>query len=262
MLYLTKRRRNMLKKEKIIEHLREIGINPPKIVFYEKTDSTNTRAKEYAEATDSCETVVFIANSQTAGRGRRGRSFVSNEGAGIYISILTYPTEDGFDATRTTAEAAVALARAIEELCDCDVKIKWVNDLFLGGKKLAGILTEGKVLSDGKIAYSVVGMGINVYKSAISDEISTIATSIESEINYAPDRSSLASIIIKEFLNRGDCYAEYKARSVVIGREVTVVKLNESYPARVVDINPDYSLLINRDGVEERLFTGEISLRI
>ena len=252
----------MLKKEKIIEHLREIGINPPKIVFYEKTDSTNTRAKEYAEATDSRETVVFIANSQTAGRGRRGRGFVSNEGAGIYISILTYPTEDGFDATRTTAEAAVALARAVEALCQCDVRIKWVNDLFLGGKKLAGILTEGKVAENGKIAYSVVGMGINVYKNAISDEISTIATSIEGEINYAPDRSRLAAMIIKEFLDRGDCYAEYKARSFVIGREVTVVKLNESYPARVIDINPDYSLLIDHDGAEERLFTGEISLRL
>ena len=252
----------MLNREKIIEELKKIGINPPKIVFYEKTDSTNTRAKEYAEATDSRETVVFIANSQTAGRGRRGRSFVSKEGAGIYISILTYPTEDGFDATRTTAEAAVALARAIEALCPCDVKIKWVNDLFLGGKKLAGILTEGKVLDNGKIAYSVVGMGINIYKNAISGEISAIATSIESEINHAPDRSSLAAMIIKEFLDRGDCYDEYKARSVVIGREVTVVKLNESYSARVIDINPDYSLLIDHDGAEERLFTGEISLRI
>lgn len=252
----------MLKKEKIIEELVKIGINPPEIVFYEKTDSTNTRAKEYAEATDSRETVVFIANSQTAGRGRCGRSFVSKEGAGIYISILTYPTEDGFDATKTTAEAAVAIARAVEALCDCDVKIKWVNDLFLGGKKLAGILTEGKVTENGKIAHSVVGMGINIYKNAISDDISTIATSIESEINYAPDRSSLAAMIIKEFLNRGDCYDEYKARSVVIGREVTVVKLNESYSARVIDINPDYSLLIDREGAEERLFTGEISLRI
>ena len=252
----------MLNKEKIIEELVKIGINPPKILFYEKTDSTNTRAKEYAEANDSRETVVFIANSQTAGRGRRGRSFVSKEGAGIYISILTYPTEDGFDATRTTAEAAVALARAVEALCPCNVKIKWVNDLFLGGKKLAGILTEGKVSDNGKIAYSVVGMGINVYKNAISDEISTIATSIESETNHAPDRSSLAAMIIKEFLDRGDCYAEYKARSFVIGREVTVVKLNESYSARVIDINPDYSLLIDHDGAEERLFTGEISLRL
>ena len=252
----------MLNREKIIDELVKIGINPPKIVFYDEIDSTNTRAKEYAEVTDSRETVVFIANSQTAGRGRRGRSFVSNEGAGIYISILTYPTEDGFDATMTTAESAVALARAVEALCPCDVKIKWVNDLFLGGKKLAGILTEGKVLENGKIAYSVVGMGINVYKNAISGEISTIATSIESELNYAPDRSCLAAVIIKEFLNRGDCHNEYKARSVVIGRDVTVVKLNESYPARVIDINPDYSLLIEHDGVEERLFTGEISIRI
>ena len=105
-------------------------------------------------------------------------------------------------------------------------------------------------------------MGINIYKNAISDEISTIATSIEGELNYAPDRSCLAAMIIKEFLTRGDCYEEYKARSQIIGRDVTVVKLAESYFARVIDINPDYSLLIDRDGVEERLFTGEISIRI
>ena len=253
----------MLKKEKIVEYLREIGINPPKIVFYDEIDSTNTRAKEYAEAADSRETVVFIANSQTAGRGRRGRSFVSNEGAGIYISILTYPTEDGFDATKTTAEAAVSLCRAVESLCPCEVKIKWVNDLFLGGKKLAGILTEGKVLSDGKIAYSVVGMGINVYKNAISSEIFGIATSLESELILPPDPSILAAKMISEFLcTADDCYNEYKARSFVIGKKVKVIKLTESYEATVIDIAPDFSLIIDRDGKAERLFTGEISLKI
>ena len=252
----------MLKYEKIIEELNKIGIRPPKIIYYDETDSTNTRAKEYAESEAGRESVVFIANSQTAGRGRRGRSFVSNKDAGIYLSILTYPTERGFDVTKITAEASVALCRAIEALTDCEIKIKWVNDLYLGGKKIAGILTEGKIENDGKIAYSVVGMGINVYKKAISDEMSGIATSLESELNDAPDRSKLVAMIIKEFFSTDDCYEEYKSRSVVIGQNVTVIKPTESYTAKVLDINPDYSLELDVDGKAEKLFTGEVSVKL
>ena len=84
----------MLSEKRITEELKKLGVEPPKIIFYELTDSTNTRAKEYAkENPDNKEPVVFIANAQSAGRGRRGRSFVSNEGAGIYMSILTYGPE-------------------------------------------------------------------------------------------------------------------------------------------------------------------------
>ena len=254
----------MLSKEKIEEMFKKSGYVLPKIVFYEQTDSTNTRAKEYArENPDSRETVVFIANSQTAGRGRRGRSFVSKAGAGIYISILTYPDSTGFDATAETARAAVVLARAIESMCKCEIKIKWVNDLYLNSRKLAGILTEGEVNSDGKIAYQVVGMGINVYKNAISDEISDIATSLESKLNSAPDRSVLAARIIENYLCRdNDFYSEYKARSFIIGKKVTVMKLSESYEATVLDINPDFSLKIQTDRGTENLFTGEVSLKV
>ena len=253
----------MLTKSKIEEELKKIGIEPPKILFYEEIDSTNTRAKEYAKEHKNSDTVVFIADSQTAGRGRRGRSFVSNKGAGIYISILTYPDEAGFDATSATAKASVSLSRAVEAVSNCDVKIKWVNDLYLGGKKLAGILTEGEMEKDGKIAYQVVGMGINVYKNAISEEIKDIATSIEGETGIGIDRSKLAAAIIKYHLNyTGDFYNEYKSRSFIIGKRVTVMKLTESYEAKVVDIDSDFSLIIERDGKQERLFSGEISLKI
>jgi BirA family biotin operon repressor/biotin-[acetyl-CoA-carboxylase] ligase len=254
----------MLKEEKIIEELKKLGVNPPKIIYYELTDSTNTRAKEYAkENPDNKEPVVFIANAQSAGRGRRGRSFISNEGAGIYMSILSYPDKKGADATTVTAKTAVAMTKAVESLCDCDIQIKWVNDLYLGGKKLAGILVEGEMNNEGEIAHQVVGMGINVYKNAISDEICDIATTLESELNSAPDRSVLAARMIKEFLFAdNNYYAEYKARSFVIGKEVTVIKLAESYKAKVIDINPDFSLLIEHNGITERLFTGEISLKV
>lgn len=253
----------MLTKSKIEEELNNIGIKPPKIIFYDEIDSTNTRAKEYGKEHKNGDTVVFIADSQTAGRGRRGRSFVSNKGAGIYISILTYPKDQGFDATSATAKAAVSLARAVEGVSDCDVKIKWVNDLYLGGKKLAGILTEGEMDESGKIAYQVVGMGINVYKNAISEEIKDIATSIEHERNVAPNRSLLAANIIKEFLcNDKDYYAEFKSRSLIIGKNVKVIKLSENYDAKVIDINPDFSLSIESNGNTEKLFTGEISIKI
>ncbi|MBR5144086.1 MAG: biotin--[Clostridia bacterium] len=253
----------MLSKEKIIDELNKLGVPPIEIHFYECADSTNTRAKEWAKYSAEKKPAVFIANEQTAGRGRRGRSFVSEKGAGIYISILTYPEESGADATATTARAAVTLAKATESLSDCDIKIKWVNDLYLGGKKLAGILTEGEMDKDGKVAYQVVGMGINVYKNAISDEISDIATSIEGVTGRGVDRSKLAAAIIKYHLYyNGDFYTEYKSRSFIIGKKVTVMKLSESYEAKVVDIDSDFSLIIERDGKQERLFTGEISLKI
>lgn len=255
----------MLTKIKIEQELKAVGIMPPKIIFYDVTDSTNTRAKEYARNNPGCkDTVVFIANEQTAGRGRMGRSFVSRGGAGIYISILTYPDEAASDTTKATARAAVLLARATEAVCSCSIGIKWVNDLYLDGKKLAGILTEGEVDESGKIAYQIIGMGINIYKNAISDEISDIATSLEHHINRVPDRSKLLAMIIKEMLHTSDdCYAEYCERSVIIGKSVRVMKLSEEYGAIVEEINPDFSLTVKRDnGEAERLFTGEIRIKI
>lgn len=250
-------------KEKIEQALADIGNLPIKVVFYDTTDSTNTRAKEYAKTAADRETVIFVANHQSAGRGRLGRSFVSKEGAGIYLSILTYPDKSGADATAVTARAAVALARAVDSLAGTKTQIKWVNDIFLGGKKLAGILTEAEMLENGKIGYLVVGMGINVYKNAISEEISDIATSIESEINTAIDRSKLTAEIIRQYFVEDSNYLdEYRARSLVIGKRVTVIKPTEQYEATVVGINDDFSLQIQRDGKEERLFTGEISIRI
>ncbi len=254
----------MLTKAKTEENLKMLGVDIP-VVFYDLTDSTNTRAKEFAKSRDDGERspVLFVANGQTAGRGRMGRCFVSNEGSGIYMSLLLYPEGKGYDTTRATAEAAVALARAVESLSGAHPKIKWVNDLYLGNKKLAGILCEGELLQSGEIGYLVVGMGINIYKNSISEEISTIATSIEAETNSAPDRSDLTAMIAKELLNtNGDVYSEYKSRSLVIGRSVTVIGANESYTAKAIDIGEDYSLIVERDGKTERLFTGEVSLKI
>ena len=253
----------MLTKAKIEENLKALGTSLP-VVFFDETDSTNTRAKEFAKSRDAGEKspVLFVASSQTGGRGRMGRRFVSS-GGGIYMSLLTYPDSCGYDTTRATAEAAVAIACAIESLCEAKPQIKWVNDIYLGDKKLAGILCEGELDQEGNFAYLIIGMGINVYKNAISDEISDIATSLESESNAVPDSSFLVAKIIENILtsNTSD-FEEYKKRSMVIGKTVRVIKHDVQYEAMVKDLNSDYSLEIEHDGQTERLFTGEVSLKI
>ena len=253
----------MLTRENIEKSLRELGLDIP-LVFYELTDSTNAQAKEFAKSRPESERtpVLFVAGKQTAGRGRLGRSFVS-DGGGIYMSLLIYPDECGFDATRATAKAAVSVCRAVDALADVKTEIKWVNDVYLSGKKLSGILCEGEVDQSGKIAYLVVGMGINVYKNAISEEISNIATSIEHESKTVPSSSKLTAEIVREMLYfNGSLFDEYKSRSMVIGKSVRVIKPTEQYEATVLDLNEDFSLSLERGDKTERLFTGEVSLKI
>ena len=258
----------MLNEKLLTEALGELGDRAPRIFLYEKTDSTNTRAREYArEHPENKSPVIFIAESQSAGRGRRGRSFVSEGGVGIYMSLLLYPEKRGADATKITAEAAVALADAIKELSSLCPRIKWVNDIYAGGKKLAGILTEAVMSSDGEISCLVLGMGINVYKTAYPEEISSIATSIEEECNERISRELLVFKAVKNLLSDGidesEILRKYRESSLLIGEEIAVLPLSgEPYFARALEILDDYSLSVEReDGKKERLFTGEVSIK-
>lgn len=255
--------------EKIRGYLRERGACVPDIFFYESTDSTNQRAREYArDNPEKRECTVFIADSQTAGRGRRGRKFFSEGGAGIYISFLLYPKERGALATKITALAAVAAARAIERTTGLCAGIKWVNDLYINGKKLAGILAECEMSQSGEISHLVLGMGINVYKTELPSEIRDIATSIE-EAGVRTEREKLTAELISTLteslleLDSPEIHKEYKERLVVLGREIKVLKGGESYSARALDVTEDYSLLVElENGTRETLLSGEISTKI
>lgn len=241
----------------------------PKIIYYPETDSTNTRAKLYAkEHTEQREPVIFIADSQTAGRGRLGRSFHSATEAGIYISFLLYPDCVGSLVTKFTPFAAVKLSECVEELTSIMPQIKWVNDLYACGKKLAGILVEGEMNSEGKITYLACGLGINVYKTALPDEISSIAISIEEASGEIISREELVALLINKILSSfkdfdsDDLFSGYKKRLNTLSKEVNVIKPGTSYPATVKALNSDYSLTITLpDGSEEILFTGEVSVR-
>jgi BirA family biotin operon repressor/biotin-[acetyl-CoA-carboxylase] ligase len=242
------------------------GFSEASVFLYEETGSTNDEAKRYAKegATDDA---IFIAVRQTGGRGRLGRSFSSDEG-GLYISYLFHPELMANDAILMTVYAAVALCEVIEEMTPIKPKIKWVNDVFAGGKKLAGILTEGQVLSDGGLGYAIVGIGVNVWKREFSEDLAAIATDIETECGV---RISIADLALKlsekmlrfERAERCGYMDKYRAYSLVIGKRLTVVTADGSYEAEAISIDDSGALTVkDGEGRFIRLFTGEVSVRL
>lgn len=240
------------------------------IIVYKTIDSTNTQAKLSAE-NGQYKDAVFIASEQTAGRGRLGRSFISEGGKGLYLSILLGgPFAPDFAVSLTTYMAVIA-ARCIERLTGSNPKIKWVNDIYLGGKKLAGILTEGKADESGEaLSYAVVGIGINLLKQEFDPEVKRIATTVEDECGKKVDVNTLAAMIVKEFFENlplllagsKEIAAEYKSRSFLIGERVTVIKPTETYEALVTDITDKCELVLKLDdGSHKILSTGEVSVR-
>ena len=231
-------------------------------------DSTNTRAKALA-ATGAPHGYLVIAESQSGGKGRMGRSFFSPEHSGVYITYVLRPKMLAERAVMITSLAAVAVARAIEALADVDVKIKWVNDLYINGRKVCGILCEASIdFESGGLEYAVLGIGINVTKMAFPEELKDIATSIENECSAPVSRSRLIAEISNQLealwdqLQTGEFMAESRARSNVIGRDVLVIRGDERFMARALDIDEAGRLVIRARDTVSRVGSGEISLKL
>ena len=231
-------------------------------------DSTNNRAKALAAAGAPHGTAV-IADSQTGGRGRLGRSFFSPEHAGIYLTVILRPDCAPERANLLTSLAAVATARAVEEVSGADVKIKWVNDLYLNDKKICGILTEAGLGAEaGRLEYAVVGIGVNTGRMVFPPELREIATSVGNETGKEPDRNRLIAEILNELdalygdLETGAFLAESRRRSNVIGRTVTVIEGGKQYPAKALDIDSQGRLVIETEEGRTCLNFGEVSLKL
>ncbi len=248
----------------------KFGCQTENLYFYEETDSTNNRAREFAENSDiDAKTAVFIAKSQSAGRGRRGRRFISAGGTGLYMSILI-PAPSITDTL--TAYIAVKCAEAIESLTGAEVGIKWVNDLYLGEKKLAGILTEGIVSADtGKIKYAIIGIGINTFKTNFPIELKSIATDIESETGKKISQNTLAAMIFRSVtediyeLGTKNLVEKYRSRSILKKEDVLTVHptgSGEAYTASFVRIGDNAQLeVMDENGKSISLSSGEVSIR-
>lgn len=249
-------------KEQLGELSEELSIN-----IYKTIGSTNTEAKLAAES-GLTKNAIFAASEQTAGRGRLGRSFSSNKNKGLYLTILL-PNELPVDfATSLTTYMAVIATRAIGSLTSIDPKIKWVNDIYAGGKKLAGILTEGKAKSVGTLSYAAVGIGINVARQEFPEDVKAIATTVEDECGEVIDLNKLTAVIVKDFFDNlslvgtRELADEYRSRSFLIGEKVNVIKPTTTYEATVKDITDRCELLLELpDGTLEILSTGEVSVR-
>ena len=234
-----------------------------KIIRYDLTDSTNERAREYARVGGEMP-ALFIARGQTGGRGRRGRSFDSELGAGLYMTYLYRP--DTNDVALITIRAAVALARAIEKTSGLSAKIKWVNDLTVSGRKLSGILAEGDFDPDGRLAFCALGVGVNLLERAFPEELSGIVTTLERETGERVDPEELALAFTRELcgaLSADEAIKEYRLRSSVIGERVTVKRIaGEEFSADVLDVTDTGALLVRReDGATEELISAEVSIR-
>ncbi|NLY47624.1 MAG: biotin--[acetyl-CoA-carboxylase] ligase [Clostridiales bacterium] len=231
--------------------------------------STNTIAKEMAVAGAPAGTVI-IASEQTEGRGRMGRSFYSPASTGLYLTIILRPRLSLEDSMLITTTAAVAAANAIEKVSGKNVQIKWVNDLFVDGKKVCGILTEASLnVETGGLEYAVVGIGINITTSDFPDDIRSIAGSILSE---KPSDKPVTSVLAAEVLNNlseamdgitGRHYLEeYRKRSFLIGEDILVLRGNEPVCAKAIDIDDRARLVVEYpDGKKEALSSGEVSIR-
>ena len=237
-----------------------------RIFRYKVTDSTNTRAREYAESAEAYLPAVFVAEGQSAGRGRMGRSFDSEPGAGLYITFLFKPDGE-LTPQRITADAAVKVCRAIEKLAPVSLGIKWVNDVFIHGKKLAGILSEAKFESGEPLPkYVACGIGINLKTRVFPDALEKIATTLEDASGISVSPEELTPVLIEEFFTvqpPTELLSEYRKRSLVIGKRVTVIEHSgASYPADVIGIADSAGLLVSHNGTVREIFSGEISIKL
>ena len=231
------------------------------VIRLAQTDSTNEQAKKLLKAGAAHGTVV-VADTQTAGKGQKGRAFFSPPKSGLYASIVLRDLAPD-EAAKLTAVVAVAAARAIESVADVKVSIKWVNDLLIDGKKVAGILTEGQCTAEGTVD-AVVGIGINVRQVEFPAELRDIAGTIEDAAGARVDRETLLEALLSEIECATDTknyMTEYRARSSVIGRAVTVTAADRVFEAVAVDIDGDGALIVESGGVRERFIFGEVRVR-
>ena len=241
-------------------------------IIHKTVASTNIIARELAINGAESGTVV-IAEEQTSGYGRNGKSFFSPYGTGIYMSIILNLKKEKkiFNSSFITTAAAMAVSKSIEEISNENTQIKWVNDVFINGKKVCGILTEGAFsFEDGKLDYAVIGIGVNVNfpKDGFPKELNNIAASINSKNNANSNtKSDIRNILVAKILenlydyyfNDVNFYEEYKKRSFLIGKKVSININNKEHIVKVLDIDKTFALVAEfQDGKIDKIVSGSI----
>ena len=235
------------------------------VIVLNETVSTNVDAKIIAERG---ETAVVIAKTQTGGKGRLNRKFYSLTG-GAYLSVIVKPNLPIADGVKITTYTAVAVANVIEKLTGLKVDIKWVNDLYVNGKKICGILTEASCdFEQNKLKYAVVGIGVNLDAETFPLEIENIATSVYKEGKIKVDKNQFIAEILNAYSNlegeikSGNYLQEYKRRCFILGKKVTVYQNDYSYLATALDVTESGALKVDKNGEIITVSSGEVSIKL
>jgi len=235
------------------------------ISVLEVTDSTNTQAKKLA-ADGAIHGTSLLAEEQTAGRGRYGKSFFSPRGAGLYMSVILKPRLGMKEPQMITLAAAVAVCKAIEKLTDKKPQIKWVNDVYLDGKKVCGILTEAVTdFESGGIESIIVGVGVDctTKEESIPPELRDIVGTLDGEISRNQLAAEIYAVILDSFdmLDNGEIIEEYRKRSLMHGKVISFMRGSESRNARVTGISDTGALIVCTDSGENiKLQSGEVTI--
>lgn len=239
------------------------------ILYYETTDSTNLRIRQAGDEGAPHGTLA-VADRQTAGRGRRGRTWESPAGSSIYMSVLLRPDIAPNKASMLTLVMALSVAEGIQQ-CIPIIQIKWPNDIIVNGKKLVGILTEMSAQVD-YINHVTVGVGINVNMTAFQEEIADTATSLCLECGHAVKRAPLIAAVMERLEENYEIFLEtedlsglmerYSALLVNRDRDVRIIGEKETYQAHAIGIDRTGELIVRReDGTMEKIYAGEVSVR-
>lgn len=255
-----------------VEAIRPFLLSPEVYIgVYQEVDSTNRAAKAVAVNGEAGHGSFVLAGSQSAGRGRRGRCFYSPQDAGIYLSVILEPKGSIQESLLLTAEAAVAVYKAVKKVTGISLDIKWVNDLYHNGRKVCGILTEAVTdFESGNIEFAVVGIGLNLFEASegYPDALQGIAGGIYESREAAAglDRSRLAAEIVNTLLEETKELKlpnEYIQHNMVPGREICISDGNSIRRAKALEICPDGRLKVQEeDGTVSILSYGEVSIII
>ncbi len=252
--------------KKILEQFLDQKLN---ITIFDELDSTNNYLKKLGSQGEK-ENQLVIALSQTGGRGRMGRSFYSPNGTGIYFSLLLHPEFSAEKSLFLTVMAAVSVTETVMKYNKNDVKIKWVNDIYIDGKKVCGILTEGAINSRKMLDYAVVGIGINVVapENGFPDDIKDIATAIFPGNTEKNIKEKIIADVVNSFFSMYngedvDYIKRYKEYSYLTGKKINIISGEVTRPATVIDITDDCHLLVkNENGEIEEIASGDVSVRV
>lgn len=251
----------------LTEAITPLLCRPIRVFTYSTIDSTNNQAKRLI-ANGLNEPALLIADTQTAGKGRLGRSFYSPSETGLYMSLVLHPNAAASKWISITSAAAVAVCFAIEKLSGLSPKIKWVNDIYIGERKICGILTEAVSDPHSRLMTSVViGIGVNLTTSAFPDEIANRASSLYTDAPSPFTRAELAAAITNELLALANHLADgkwlspYRARAYLDGKEIVYFENGISHQAIAVGVDEQGGLIIEENAVRKVLTSGEVTVR-